>query len=531
MTDESMMIRVLPDNSIAVMVHKQFVDRVKDFLLLPLDYPIPWKVLQVHVKRGHFHNGEVTSCNDQATAEENLSPNSSFNATLLDTTETSGMSHDRRGFQVWCCQNTTRPIYAISPLARQNMAWAVKLTHCCTVARSFASMEDIASQIVETLPLNDVPMILLVPGDQPHGDQKLLRVDVYPKQYTESICLGLQRACHKRLPEQSTSTSTSTSTPKPIPSHPFGGPIAMTRSASKCSHRLAIILSTRDTVNGGSNKEAVETTQTLHIYWGWMDRCNPADEAMMAIKVNEFANHEILLVAPDHVTGKEVGDGAVIVPVHTPLSRAYYKLDQVWDDILELHENDTLDKIAGSTAVDFGSAPGGWTQVLAFRGTGFPTICSVDKGMLAERIAKLSKVRYIPSLAEDCEADIAPFEPFGLVVCDASLLWSEALDLFQDIVAQRAPNVIGQETRPNKFTLPCIFIITMKLPFQTLPSIQRHIDLINQRLPHYLSRMAAAMCTNGEPIVQARHTLVHLMANSTAERTLVAIFEEQPSEE
>jgi FtsJ-like methyltransferase len=520
MTNES--IRALPDNSIAVMVHKQFVNRVKDFLLLPLDHQIPWKV--VHVKRHDNEILEDTTCNQETTTEGDLCPAITVNATVLDTTKTTGMSHDRQGFQVLCCQNTIRPIYTISPLARQNMAWAVKLTHCCTIAGRSTSMEDTAKRIFETLPLKDVPIIL--PLDTPcTNDQKLLRVDVFPKTYTESLCLGLQRAYHTTLAEQSTAAT---------PNHPFDGPIAMTRSASKCSHRLAIIVSTRGTVDGGSNGEVVggqeyETTTALHIYWGWMDRENPADHSIMAIKVNEFANHEIQLVAPDHVTGKEVGDCDINIPVETPLSRAYYKLDQVWDDVLELHEKDTIATIAGSSAVDFGSAPGGWTQVLAFRGTGFPTICSVDKGVLAERVAKLSKVCYVPSLAEDCEADIEPYEPFGLVVCDASLLWSEALDLFQNVVCQRAPNCTGQEPSRNKFTLPCIFVITLKLPFQTLPSIQRHIHLINQRLPQYLSRMASAMCTNGEPIVQARHTLVHLMANSTAERTLIAIFEEQPS--
>ncbi|CAB9518831.1 FtsJ-like methyltransferase [Seminavis robusta] len=493
-------VEELPANTIGVMVHKQYVDRVKNYLLLPADYKIPWQVLE-----------HTTACTPATKKPKTEPPNTpctissqdaiNKNAILLDTTETEGMSHDRQGHQILCCKDTVRPIHLISPLARQNMAWAVKLSH---QGRSTTGTANITQSMVETLP--DMPLV-------GNSLKQALRVDIYPKSFTEEICLGLQRACHAQL--------LTTDTDHPVPDSPFDGPVAMTRSASKCSHRLAIIIIHQ--INGDNNGST--TTTTHDVYWGWMDRTQQDHASIMDIKLNEFARHELLHVAPDHVTGKEVQGRTV--PVETPLSRAYYKLDQVWNQVLLSQQQDTLSKIKQASAVDFGSAPGGWTQVLAFQDL-FRTVCSVDKGKVADRISQHPKVQYIPSLVEDCQALVESQGPFGMVVCDASLLWNEALDLFEKVIVRKSSSSESDNLTAPKFTLPCIFVITLKLPFQTLQSIRRHIDMIHQRLPECLASMAATMYDCSNPPIQSRHYLLHLMANSTSERTLIVVFEEKP---
>ena len=180
------------------------------------------------------------------------------------------------------------------------------------------------------------------------------------------------------------------------------------------------------------------------------------------------------------------------------------------------------------------------------------TICSVDRGTLADRVANLPRVHYIRGLMEDCQAAIEPFGPFGIITSDASLLWNELLDQISTAVVNKATvkqskddstdngNIEPAVKRKKdehpvaKFTLPCIFVLTMKLPHQTPQSIQRHIQWLQERLPRYLSTMTAAMypdigcSTSNTPLVQTRYIIVHLMANSSSERTLIAIFEPVP---
>ena len=197
------------------------------------------------------------------------------------------------------------------------------------------------------------------------------------------------------------------------------------------------------------------------------------------------------------------------------------------------------------------------------------TICSVDKGTLADRATNLPRVHYIRSLMEDCQAAIEPFGPFGIVVSDASLLWSEMLDMMSTSVTNHSSISNGSSNNNSKsnsnngqagdspiphgnddnnvepalkkikveipgpkFTLPCLFVLTMKLPFRTYCSVHRHIQGLEEQLPKYLSTMAAAMyppAHNGDsPEIQTRHTIAHLMANSSSERTLIIIFDRAP---
>jgi 23S rRNA U2552 (ribose-2'-O)-methylase RlmE/FtsJ len=377
-----------------------------------------------------------------------------------------------------------------------------------------SKVQDLADQIWKTLPADKIPLVQSATSSSNKGS---LRVDVYPRNLAEQFCLGLQQACHREQSLQASETS---------PTDPFGGPVAMTMSASKCSHRLTIILS--DSLQNAEENPNHKNQLTYKLYWGLM--CRETDKSIMEMKLNHQASEEINVVAPDPETGGEVKPN---IPTETPLSRAYYKLDQVWNDYLE-PERKTLDairRLEEASAVDFGSAPGGWTQVIAHRVPGLKTVCSVDRGIVAERVTKLPNVKYIHGIIDDCQANIEPSGPFAIVTCDASKLWSDVMDWFTKIVVQKAVQSNNDEDAKAKFTLPCIFIITMKLPFKTLKSVQRHVELIHNKLQNYLSDMVAAMYPESLEPIQTRSVVAHLMANSDGERTIIVIFEQSKEEE
>jgi hypothetical protein len=418
-----------------------------------------------------------------------------------------------------------RPIHQISPMARQNISWAARITHQCSVQQASDGADNnennplhlpdfldrIVGQIWESLPHESIPLAAT--------DAGFLRVDAYPRSFAEQICLGLQTACAKYLAAKNTQ-------PMQIPSDPFEGPISMTMSASKCTQRLTVIISEKESEKNNCDNSL---STRFNVHWGLMDR--ESDAAIMNMKFNHQANEEIKIVSPDPETGGEVKPG---IPIEAPLSRAYYKLDQVWNEYLEPQQT-TLSRIQHleASAVDFGAAPGGWLQVLAHRAKGLKSVCSVDRGKVADRVANLPHVHQIHGILEDSQEKIEPYGPFAIVTCDASKLWSDVVKWFTEIVVHKSPTLkkdgktdLENQVESPKFTLPCIFVITMKLPFKTFGSIQRHVNLLHEKLPQYLSGMVAAMYPHIPQPVQTRSTIAHLMANSDSERTLIILFEE-----
>jgi len=423
-------------------------------------------------------------------------------------------------------------------------------------------MDQLATKIADTLPIHNIPLLN-------NKDEHNLRMDVYPKTFTDLLSLELQRAIHAKHESNSS----------PAPQVPYEGPIAMTRSASKCSHRLFVIIiapQAKCTFVGCDNDNADlqpssirksnilpdDTTYQTRVCWGWCDRAIPSDTPMMEGRFNEFANQQLSNISPNHVTGEEI-DGNVVA-VDTPVSRAYYKLDQVMSEILEapqeVHIIRQLQQLKAS-AMDLGSAPGGWTQILANRyatanNDNNVRICSVDRGTLANRVANLPQVHYVRGLMEDPEVQVAlePYGPFGLVVSDASQLWYELLDLFSTVIVRSPSAIIGGETPKEnsvadtseepatkrqkeessgatneRFTLPCIVVLTTKLPYNRASSVKYNVEQVHKKLPNHLSKMAAAMYPAARfPLVQTRYTIQHLMANSPSERTMIAIFEKAP---
>jgi hypothetical protein len=98
------------------------------------------------------------------------------------------------------------------------------------------------------------------------------------------------------------------------------------------------------------------------------------------------------------------------------------------------------------------------------------------------------------------------------------------------------------------WTLPAVAVITLKMPFKTVGSIQRHVEDMQCKLPSFLRDLEHGMLSNvsstleskdgatgtlespsrAKPI-RTRYQLVHLMANADSERTVVAVFEPDDS--
>ena len=86
------------------------------------------------------------------------------------------------------------------------------------------------------------------------------------------------------------------------------------------------------------------------------------------------------------------------------------------------------------------------------------------------------------------------------------------------------------------WTLPAVAVVTLKLPFKTSGSIERHVARIRESVPQKLQELSEAMYGSGSSdnkkenvAVATDYQVLHLMANADSERTLVVHFNEKGS--
>lgn len=452
-----------------------------------------------------------------------------------------------------------------------------------------------------------------------------LRVDCHPKELVESICRQLQQAAtrshlqqqqqqqNKRQKTTNDTVGESAAIGASLPpgeddaedggsqndldEYPFEGPIAMTLSRSHCTHRLTVIAIPQQqqqqpaVASNNHSQPATTTTEqytspqsldssptttatTYQYYWGLADRETDADA--MELKLNHEAAEEIVVV-PANAAGQDdttqtikqqqqqatgssctstTGSSSCI-----PLSRAYYKLHQVWHDSLcretawrRQCQTTTTNCIGGGAGLDLGAAPGGWTQVMMHH-VGLTTVVAVDAGIVAQRalvpfspkrpslpsaatigdnattvasgttVTENKTARGVLHLQSSMEAaNLTVAQPYSILVCDASMGWSELLELISTKIVTRCT-----------WTLPAVAVITLKMPFKTAGSVKRHIQDMHNTLPGFVRKMEQGMYPhvpqsgNSEDLdtqrIHTRYRLEHLMANADSERTVVAIFE------
>ena len=342
-------------------------------------------------------------------------------------------------------------------MARQNIAWGVSLTH--EFKGDDSNMEELGKHVLSTLCDGGFNVV-----------EHVLRVDTFPKEMSASLCLSLQRAAGSYM------------------LNPYEGPISMTKSASKCSHVLSVI------------------RHETGFAWGVVDQPHH-----VAVRLNDDAAKEILIESTHTQTGEDLPANTDI-PNDMPVSRAYYKLRQVWDEILSKQ----IAVPRGAAGVDLGASPGGWTQVMR-QHIGIECVVAIDPGILARRVSSRSGVQHVATdLASPIAADaiVATSSPIFLLVCDACIDSHGILDEIVQLVV-RLQNRIRWE-------LPAALVITLKMPYKTPRSLDRNMEKVKKTIPSQLRKIASL---SNEQAVKIRYQIVHLMANSDSERTLVAILE------
>jgi predicted rRNA methylase YqxC with S4 and FtsJ domains len=436
------------------MVHKLYADRVQDFLYRANALDDRWSTIR----------DEHDSCKIPMNAKSIFQRN----VQLLATPTLSGVSKARRGYVLLLLTQVPRNFVELSPFARQNISFVARITHEITSAT--LSNGGIGEEIWKCQ--NAI-------ANAKELDKLLLRVDCFPRELTEDICLQLQRAAAS--PQNS------------IINHPFEGPIAMTKSKSKCTHRLVVIF---------CNDK---------FFWGFENRRDHSE--LMEVKLNHEAADEIQVQPADSNLVSKTGTND-IENLQVPVSRAYYKLAQVWEEYL-----DNLSVHFHFTAgCDLGASPGGWTQVLVHRAK-LSKVIAIDAAQLASCVAQLPQTIHVPKEMEKVDLDefLARNENYSVVVCDASANANE----IQPIILQSIQTT-------QKWAVPAAVVVTMKFPFKTIGSIQRHISKVLDSLPEFLSNMRGLMYqTATASNISIRYRLEHVMANSDSERTLIALFEKE----
>ena len=173
--------------------------------------------------------------------------------------------------------------------------------------------------------------------------------------------------------------------------------------------------------------------------------------------------------------------------VDAPVSRAYYKLHQVFDD----HLKDILPKlrIDNGAGLDLGASPGGWTQVL--HQNGLRPVVAIDPGLLAPRVQTLDGVQHVQGdfSSEESIQAIANAAPYSAIVCDANLY----LEIFKQIAQtlEGVAKVLRCKER-SLLAFPSVFVLTIKFPYKTEESLRRNLAWASEQIPACLQRIVDA---------------------------------------
>ena len=147
----------------------------------------------------------------------------------------------------------------------------------------------------------------------------------------------------------------------------------------------------------------------------------------------------------------------------------------------------------------------------------FPRVVAVDQGILAKRVAALEGVHQL--VAELSSPPVAKMLnemlPLSMLVCDASTDSNEILEKIVTLVRR-----IGK----GCWTLPCVWVVTLKLPYKTVRSLERNLGKVLETIPGHLEA-AAELAFDHQVSIQFK--ILHLMANSDSERTIVALFNDK----
>ena len=492
----------------ALMCHKNESDRIRDAMLQSADC---WFDLS---------NNDVTSSN--ASTPESKDDKRCI---IVSLPELKGRRKDRQGYICLVILRGAMSPAHLVPMARRQISWAGLLSH-----RTFCDVpeENATSSARETAP-NNFHSIIKSAGLELwrqllhlHGfncDVDFLRIDVQPKTFNAEACNALQCAA-----------ATGDISADSISGSREDGPIKLTHSATNAKFIVTIVVCP---FSPNSNEQSHQT-QKYNIYWGISNSNQHWNDLNQ--RMNDNATKEIILKTTDSVTGLDISKE--IAAPEIPVSRAYYKLAQVFNDIDNLKMISCLrDSNAGdihvekllshASGLDIGASPGGWTQVMHTK-LKMPTIAAVDPGVLAHRVETMSGVHHIREDISSKEAIqcLAMCAPFSLIVCDACV---DVAVLFEKIVkAVEGCSSILESSR-RLFAWPLCLVLTLKFPYKSNGSIDRHVNRAKETITAFLREIAriGRISDRNELALEVKYKICHLFANSVAERCLVALFYEK----
>lgn len=525
-------IEKLPSGCFAILVHRHYLERVKDVMMSnEFNIQRSWTNISTTAEANDINNDDDDDdmINDAKRFKNEVAVNNGDIQAIhspscqeidsLQQQNLKGGRKDRRGYQLLLFQHSyVTSLMELSPLARQNISWAAPI-------RYRISYPAVECPPITPVNINHIGVDLFRLLKQFEFDihKHLLRIDVFPPEQGEHIAKALQMAAVAFLSESTELEASSLND-----DDPFSGPIELTRSVSKCSHVLTVVKVTTSPSN-----HATELHNSQHPNHGYY--INVALQAdHISLLLNHQAAEQAWVEPTDEKTGLDLGQN---VPPHAPVSRAYYKLLQVWQEYLKpRHPLPSFPTVTAPTTVglDLGASPGGWTQVmlehfrlshviavdtarhLAHRIVGHPLTSGRVTHVQADLSQKVDTARAIYE-AMPLSADSQPHSSISHVVCDSS---TDSNRILPDVV-QLIENL---SLLPSiSWTRPSYWVVTLKLPYKTSQSVQRNIERVMQTIPEHL-RHAASFCYRDQKAVEIEYQVVHLMANSDSERTLIAIL-------
>ena len=447
---------------------------------------------------------------------------------VIPTPEEKGPRKSRTGYSLLVIQGAVMSPADLPPMARKQISWAGRLTHQSLWNEGTNCNGNIGNATIESNAITDLQSMLKVIISEIWSElsksfdleNDFLRLDIQPKSFNSEVCTAFTAFTNGMDMR----------------------PIRLARSALKVSH--AVNMTIQSTLSFDMQ------SPTIHkIFWGISKNKDHFEDLNQ--RLNDYATSEVILEPTESKTGLDSHSSeAKKVPWDAPVSRAYYKLAQVFEDdnllrlIPSLHNNkETLDSATKSilshgAGLDIGASPGGWTQVL-HNTLDIPTVVALDPGTLAQRVTSLKGVHHLRAelTTQESIKFLAYHAPYSVIVCDASV--SNANELLVKI-ADTLDRVLSLLRKPDNsndncsersvFALPLCLIITLKLPYKTKDSIDRNLEKVNKYFPDYLRRIALLGSSHGDNDVVAVdvwHKISHLFANSISERTMLAVFDKK----
>jgi hypothetical protein len=439
---------------------------------------------------------------------------------IVPTPEEKGRRKDRQGYLLAVITGCKISPAHLMHMARKQISWAGMLSHCTYHSNQDGNGSYDLCSTIKSVAVEVWKQLVTVHGF--NTDHHSLRLDVQPKSYNSEVVQAIQRAAAEKSTEESIHSRTTSSQE---------GPVRLIYSATNARNVVSIIVFSPE-----QSCPYYQSTSLHRIYWGISTSHQHWNELNQ--KLNDNATQEVILETTNSVTGLDVAKD--VISSEVPVSRAYYKLAQVFEDrdnlqmILSMHDIDSntpnkkdtipVDRLLSHGAgLDIGASPGGWTQVMHTM-LKLQTIVSVDPGVIAQRVATMSGVHHIRNdiSSEDTITHLVNHAPYSLIVCDACI----NVELLLDKIVGTLEGVSSLLNSSDElFAWPLCLVVTLKFPYKTNGSIDRHLDRSKQIISEFLNRIVYLGRNSIEATdVDAKYKICHLFANSIAERCVVALF-------